>query len=261
MSLLLELLICKLNDMKIAIALTFIVLVILFVLIPPIAQDPGYHQFADQRTLWGVAHFWNVLSNLPFVLVGVWGLWKRRQGAMAIEPALYRSNDLFFVAIILVGLGSARYHLNPSNASLVWDRLPMTLGFMAFFSLIVAEHHDQSLGLKCLWPALFLGMATVLYWHFTEQMGQGDLRPYAVIQFLPLFIIPAIIATQAKPYRPLTGLWLFLLCYALAKVLEFFDLPVYQVLGISGHSLKHVAAALGVYLYGIYLIRRKPSTI
>ena len=36
--------------------------------LPPIAQDPLYHAFADQRALLGVPHFWNVVSNLPFVL-------------------------------------------------------------------------------------------------------------------------------------------------------------------------------------------------
>ena len=43
-------------------------------LLPPIAQDPTYHQFADQRTLLGIPNFWNVVSNLPFVLVGAMGL-------------------------------------------------------------------------------------------------------------------------------------------------------------------------------------------
>ena len=39
-----------------------------------IPQNPAYHQFADQRTLLGVPHFWNVVSNFIFVLVGVMGL-------------------------------------------------------------------------------------------------------------------------------------------------------------------------------------------
>jgi hypothetical protein len=43
-------------------------------LLPPIPQDPSYHQFADQRTLLGIPNFWNVVSNLPFVLVGAIGL-------------------------------------------------------------------------------------------------------------------------------------------------------------------------------------------
>src|SRR3990172_102797 len=41
------------------------------------AQDevlPNYHNFADQRALWGVSNFWNVVSNLPFLLVALWGL-------------------------------------------------------------------------------------------------------------------------------------------------------------------------------------------
>src|SRR5215831_20622343 len=45
-------------------------------LVPPIPQDQSYHQFADQRILLGIPHFWNVVSNLPFVLVGAIGLWQ-----------------------------------------------------------------------------------------------------------------------------------------------------------------------------------------
>ena len=43
-------------------------------LLPPISQDQGYHHFADQRTLFGVPNFWNVVSNLPFMAVGSVGL-------------------------------------------------------------------------------------------------------------------------------------------------------------------------------------------
>ena len=32
-----------------------------------------YHRFADQQTLLGIPNFWNVVSNLPFILVGAVG--------------------------------------------------------------------------------------------------------------------------------------------------------------------------------------------
>ena len=42
-------------------------------LLPPISQDQNYHDFADQRTILGIPHFWNVVSNLPFIVIGVAG--------------------------------------------------------------------------------------------------------------------------------------------------------------------------------------------
>jgi hypothetical protein len=112
---------------------------------PPIPQDPAYHRFADARTLLGVPDFWNVASNLPFLLVGLAGLaWLARHAA-AIEPVLRRAWGLLFAGVSLVGLGSAWYHLQPGNAALVWDRLPMTLAFMALFAIVLGEHIDLRL--------------------------------------------------------------------------------------------------------------------
>lgn len=49
-------------------------------LVPSIAQDPSYHQFADQRTMFGIANALNVLTNLAFVVVGLLGLrWLSRR--------------------------------------------------------------------------------------------------------------------------------------------------------------------------------------
>ncbi|MGA8921400.1 MAG: hypothetical protein WB540_21920, partial [Pseudolabrys sp.] len=39
-------------------------------LLPAIAQDQSYHEFADQRTLFGIPNFRNVVSNFPFVAIG-----------------------------------------------------------------------------------------------------------------------------------------------------------------------------------------------
>ena len=45
-------------------------------LAPRLPLGPSYHVFADQRTLFGIPNALNVLSNIPFLLVGMWGvLW------------------------------------------------------------------------------------------------------------------------------------------------------------------------------------------
>ena len=49
--------------------------VLLLLVVPPFAQPLWYHDFADQRCLLCIPHMLNVVSNLPFVLVGAWGLW------------------------------------------------------------------------------------------------------------------------------------------------------------------------------------------
>jgi hypothetical protein len=208
---------------------------------PVIHQSLDYHRFADVRTLLGVRNFWNVASNLPFLLVGGAGLawWARHRGQIA--PEVRAAWAILFAGVALVGLGSGWYHYLPNSASLVWDRLPMTLAFMAFFAIILGEHIDPRLPRWLLWPLLLAGVASVLYWRATD-----DLRPYALVQFLPVLLIPLVLLLYPKPGRG--AVWLALGCYVLAKGLEQFDGQVYEALGhaISGHSLKHLAAAAGM---------------
>ena len=104
-----------------------------FRLVPPIAQDETYHLFADDHSLWGIPNFWNVASNLPFAIVGVLGLWKLR-GVFDYV--------LFTGVAALTFFGSAYYHLAPNDTRLVWDRLPMTLVFMALLACVVTGESD-----------------------------------------------------------------------------------------------------------------------
>lgn len=206
----------------------------------PIAQDQAYHHFADGRPMLGVANFWNVASNLPFLLCGAWGLVLLRScptGRLRQRSAYLA----FFIASSLVAFGSAYYHAAPEDARLVWDRLPMSLAFMAFFAAIVDRHLRPGFAARALIPLLLTGLASVLWWRVS-----GDLRFYLLVQFLPILLIPLILLLF--PSRaPGSGLvWVVLGVYALAKVLEIYDAEVYRALGISGHSLKHLAAAVGV---------------
>ncbi len=242
--------------MKTKIVLPLIILIIVAVMIwvKPIPQDLNYHLFADGISKWGIANFWNVLSNLPFVVVGLMGLWSLRQRKLNTAGEFSLFYWVFFIGIIFVGLGSSWYHLNPNNDTLVWDRLPMTVAFMAFFSVILAEHVDAILGKRLLWPLIIAGLLSIVYWQYSESIGTGDLRVYALVQFLPLIIIPIIFLVYPKPYSHIHLIWGFVGMYVLAKILEHFDGQIFQTLAvISGHSLKHVAAALGVYFYWRYL--------
>ena len=210
-----------------------------WLLTEPLAQDPLYHNFADQRSMLGVPHALNVLSNAAFCLAGIWGcvLVARCSTAVAGLKLIYRA---FFLGVFFTGFGSAYYHLSPDNTTLVWDRLPMTIGFMAFTSLVVAERYSESLGRRLFPWLLIAGFLSVVFWGW-----QDDLRPYFLVQFGPMLILPVIIWRCSGPGT--RWLWLMVACYFAAKVLELSDaqLLTYTEGLVSGHTLKHLAAAIG----------------
>jgi hypothetical protein len=210
-----------------------------------IPQDPGYHEFADSDALFGIPNFWNVATNLPFLFVGLIGLaWQSRLQVQASKTQYL----VFCIGVLLVGLGSAYYHWVPSTPALVWDRLPMTVGFMALFSAVIQDRVSERLGRILLWPLVIAGVATIAWWYWSELEGRGDLRPYAVVQFLPMLLIPLMLLLFSGRGLRAAWLWATLAAYALAKVAEYFDAAIYGATGfLSGHSLKHLLAALAVW--------------
>lgn len=239
-------------------AFSAIAIVLFLAFVDPISQDPAYHAFADTRSMLGVANFWNVMTNLPFLLVGIYGLL-----LVARSPVVVGDSNLrwpwiiFFAGIALTAFGSAYFHLVPGNSSLVWDRLPMTIGFAGLFAIVIGEFLSPRAALTLLLPFLIVGAASVYYWHLTESAGSGDLRPYAIVQFLPILLIPAILVIR-RGASELTGtFWLLALFYVAAKLLEHFDDGVFGLLQvISGHSLKHFVAALSPAILILALHRR-----
>jgi len=193
-----------------------------------------------------VNNFWNVASNLPFLVVGLWGLYYvHRYGESTCLPGLQPAYSVFFTGICLTAFGSGFYHLIPTNDSLVWDRLPMTIGFAGLFSIIIGEFISVRGGRRILIPLLVIGIASVVYWAITESRGAGDLRPYAVVQFLPMMLIPIILLTHKPSIGAARYYWLMMLFYILAKLFEHFDAATYAVgMLISGHTLKHVFASM-----------------
>lgn len=208
-----------------------------------IPQDPAYHAFADTGEFLGIPNFWNVTSNLPFLAVGLWGWVRRPRLAVVGSRPAYSA---LCIGVFLVGFGSGWYHLAPSNATLFWDRLPMTIAFMALFAMLLEERVLRDNRVSPLWPLLILGAASVVYWSWTESHGVGDLRPYGLVQFLPGILIPLILVLF--PAHDLDNRFLIgaMVLYVVAKALEHFDPQVMQATGyMSGHAIKHMAAALG----------------
>ncbi len=223
----------------------------------PFPQDLRYHQFADRRAACGVPNARDVLSNLAFVLVGLAGLLELRRNPSLDDPAY----GIFFLGLILIALGSAYYHLAPDNQRLTWDRLAMTIAFMALVAIVVGDHVSARLGRLALPILLAAGMASVLHWRLTERRGHGDLRFYALVQLLPLLLIPLI--TVLFPSTSLKSHYLLGMvgAYCLAKVFEAFDARIYSAGGfVSGHTLKHVMAAASAYLLVLALRAQDVAT-
>ena len=214
-------------------------------LLPPIPQDQSYHQFADQRVLFGIPNFWNVVSNLPFLAVGAAGLWRFRN-----DPATI----VLFLGIFLTGIGSSYYHWNPNDRTLFWDRLPMTLAFAAILALVVAERVNARAGAILLWPALAIGLFSLLLWLWTD-----DLRLYFWVQFFPGLALLLLFLLYPPKY---TGTYYWIIAvglYTLAKVFEFSDHAIFSVGNLlSGHTLKHLIAAAACVAILRYFETRRP---
>jgi hypothetical protein len=220
----------------------------------PIAQPLDYHAFADRRTIFGIPNFWNVISNVPFLVFGAMGV---ADIARRKSLPLKWMSLTFFGGTCLVALGSGYYHLAPSNDTLVWDRVTMAIVFMAFFSIIVAEYVSDPVGRIAFIPLEVLGVGSVAYWHITEMAGRGDLRPYVVTQYLPVILIPLMLVLFPSRLWPVRLVWTVLGTYVLAKILELLDAQVFAFGHlISGHTLKHVAAAFGAYFFLLAVKRR-----
>ena len=222
----------------------------------PIAQNINYHLFADVRKFFFVPNFWNVFSNVPFLAIGTYGMvYIISKKKFALELSLQLNYFIFFSGIFLTGIGSAYYHYAPNNSTLVWDRLPMTISFMSFFSIIIGEFITHKKSRLLLFSLLALGITSVYYWNITESEGHGDLRLYIMVQFLPMFLIPVILLLFKPKHYKTKYIWFVLLAYILAKVTETFDHEIYHTLKfISGHSIKHFFASLAplIFLYHIY---------
>jgi hypothetical protein len=227
---------------------------------PALPQDLDYHDFADQRPLFGMPHGLNVFSNLPFLAIGVIGLGflnSERGRAAFVEPDERRAYFLFSLGIAGTAFGSAYYHLDPTNDRLMWDRLPMSVAFMSLFVAVVGERINARAGRVLLFPLVMLGLASVLYWHETEKAGAGDLRPYYFVQLFPMLALPLILLLFPARYTRTGDLWAALAFYLLAKIAEIYDGEIMGVLReLSGHTIKHLFAAAGAYMV-IHMIMRR----
>jgi hypothetical protein len=230
---------------------------------PPVLQDQEYHRFSDTRTLAGVLNAADTLSNLAFLVVGVLGLaFLQRERSSAASERFASLQEMppywvLFTGVALTSLGSAYYHLAPDDARLVWDRLPMTIAFMSLVCATVSERISIRAGSALLWPLVLLGLASVAYWRWSALAGFENLRPYLAVQYGSIVVVLAVSMLYRSRYTHGWAIFVLAAAYGVAKVLEVCDRQIFEAgQWLSGHTLKHLAAALGVYLLLRALQRR-----
>jgi hypothetical protein len=229
----------------------------------PIPQPADYHHFADTRTLYGLPNALNVVSNVFFFFVGWMGLAFLRRGPTRDPDGPFRPGAhtafeslrerpayvLFFAGVLLTTFGSSYYHLKPSTTRLFWDRLPMVIGFTALFAAMIAERISIYWSRMLLLPLVFAGIASVVMWRLSEESGHGDMRFYVFVQVYPMLALPLMMMLFPPRYSRGVELFVVVLVYGVAKALEYFDVQIWRATSqaVSGHTLKHVVAAMAAW--------------
>jgi hypothetical protein len=241
---------------------------VFMLVVNPIPQPESYHLFADKRIVFQIPHVGDVLSNLALIVVGVWGLRFLSHSQLHVRAFIHarerRNFWWLFSGVFLTGFGSTWYHLDPDNYSLAWDRLPMAIAFMSVLAVMITERVSFSLGTGLLKPLLVVGVASVLWWIWTEHEGHGDLRLYLIVQLYPIITMVLMLLFLPAPYTHGRYYWGVLFFYAVAKLVEILDYQIFELTHsvISGHSLKHLFAALAVaFLLRMLYVRKKRNVI
>jgi len=252
------------------------VLLLMLGLLMPGTTDPGAGgaPLSDMRTLMGLPNAVDVLSNLPFLVVGLLGLYRLHRLEHGHDhghpPGLVHdelpgsaldSAWLFFAGLVLVAAGSSFYHLQPDDVlRLAGDRAAMAVAFAGVVGLAVSDRVSQRAGWPAACIALTAGLLAVAVFH-----ESGNVTPWAVVQFggMALVLWMATLRPVRSGTRPLNlKLGWIIAAYAIAKVLELADGTVFEFTRhvVSGHSLKHVAAALAALpvLYAVQQLTQRP---
>lgn len=252
--------------------LTALALLSLVALLGPAVPMPDIAAaaFADQRAWGRLPNAMDVLSNLPFALFGICGLYLLRRvdqvhhraqaGCWATlpEPPANALDCawLFFAGLLVAAAGSAFYHLQPDALRLAADRAGMAVAFAGLIGFAVCERVSQRAGWPAAWFVLAAGLLAVAVFHAT-----GNVLPWAVLQFGGMLLV--FVLALARPVPGAIGFKLgwVIFFYALAKLFELSDHALYEATHhvVSGHSVKHLTAALAALpvLQALGLMTRK----
>ncbi|KAH1124270.1 hypothetical protein AAZX31_06G048400 [Glycine max] len=235
---------------------TFLCCMCLIFFTPRIPRSPKHHQFVDMRNLLGVPNTLNVMTNFPFLVVGVLGL------VLALEGGVFNISSqgevwtwaLFYAGIAGVAFGSAYYHLKPDDHRVLWDTLPMMVAFSSLLSSLVVERLGQRIGLCCMFALNLAAFLCVVY-----ERIYNDIRFCMMFQLTLPLAIPVIAVLYRSKYTHSRYWFISTGIYLLAKFEGATDRKLYHVNNyiISGHSLEHLCLALIPILLSVMLIHRE----
>lgn len=209
-------------------------------LLAPAMPASAWHipHFVDSRAWLGIPNAGDVLSNLAFLAMGVWGSERLRARQDAPVGASW-----FFVGLILTCLGSGFYHLDPDLPQrLVADRLGMAVAFAGFLGIAASERISVRAGEAVL-------VLTMIAGPLAAWVARENLTPWAVVQYGGMALAVGLALTRPRPGAIGVPLGSVLFFYVLAKLLELGDVTLFEATGhmVSGHTLKHLAAALAAW--------------
>jgi len=240
-----------------------LIAVVVLVLHGPISQYADYHNFADHRAWLGIPNALDVLSNLGFAAIGVYGLyriWPRRSDSAML--AAWPGFALFLVSLVLTALGSSFYHLAPDDSRLIWDRLPIALACGGLLAGVRAQVGGHVNGARITAALALVAIASVFWWYATGVNGPGDLRPYLLLQASPLVLIPLWQWIYNAPRADRIAFAIAIGLYVAAKATELLDHPIFASLQwISGHTLKHLLAAAAAAVIVTRLTRQVDPSV
>jgi hypothetical protein len=198
------------------------------------------HPFVDARVLWGIPNAMDVLSNLPFVLLGAYGLWSLRR-VRTLPTATRVSATVFFVGLVLTCASSSFYHWAPDAWGLAIDRAGMAFAFAGVLGLAAAERVSLRAA-HWVWGSVLLAALLSIALNYAV----GVIAPWAVVQFGGIAVVLWAATQRALPGALGIRWGVVIAIYVLAKLLELGDAWVFHssVNMVSGHSLKHIAASL-----------------
>ena len=203
------------------------------------------HPFVDARFWWGLPNAMDVLSNLPLLVAGLWGLVVLNFSRRTRLPVItHQALSVFFWGLLFTAVGSSVYHWMPDAHSLVLDRLGMAVTFAGALGLAMAERVGASVARNTSVTVLVSGSLSAAL-----PLTHGNVLPWVVVQFGGMgFMAWAALRT---PLPTATGVSLggLITLYTLAKLFEMGDAAVFHATGdlVSGHSLKHGVAALAAW--------------
>lgn len=225
----------------------------------PLPQDPSYHLLADTRTLLGVIpRAGDVLTNLAILASGVFGLALRNR--MTVAPEERTALNVLIAATILTAFGSTYYHWAPSNATLVWDRLPLAIVLISILALVMADRVHPLFARHGIWPLTAFAVVSVIVWGISEAMGRGDLLLYLVVRVGAGIAIALLVILRRPRHTGTRWLVAALIGEILMAALERHDDEIFRLTGgwVSGHSLKHVMVGVALGFVFWWLRARRP---